>query len=155
MSGNDQSAASGTVEASPPKSVSELPPAAIELATTLFNHARHNNSESLATLSQYLQAGIPPNLTNGSGDTLLMLASYHGHIDIVRMLLEQGADPNVLNDRGQSPIAGAVFKGYDEVVMALWKGGADEKIGQPCAKDAAVMFKKENYLAMFERERNG
>jgi ankyrin repeat protein len=45
-----------------------------------------------------------------------MLASYHGHAPLVRLLLEYHADPNTLNDRGQSPLAGAVFKGEGEVV---------------------------------------
>jgi ankyrin repeat protein len=45
-----------------------------------------------------------------------MLASYHGHAPLVKLLLENGADPNSLNNRKQSPLAGAVFKGEDEVV---------------------------------------
>jgi len=45
-----------------------------------------------------------------------MLASYHGHAPLVKLLLQHGADPNTLNLRGQSPLAGAVFKGEDEVV---------------------------------------
>jgi ankyrin repeat protein len=45
-----------------------------------------------------------------------MLASYHGHAPLVRLLLQHRADPNTLNDRGQSPLAGAVFKGEKEVV---------------------------------------
>ena len=45
-----------------------------------------------------------------------MLASYHGHAPLVRLLIQHGADPNTLNDRGQSPLAGAVFKGEAEVI---------------------------------------
>jgi ankyrin repeat protein len=45
-----------------------------------------------------------------------MLASYHGHAPLVKLLLDHGANPNTLNDRGQSPLAGAVFKGEEEVV---------------------------------------
>jgi ankyrin repeat protein len=45
-----------------------------------------------------------------------MLAAYHGHAPLVKLLLDHGADPNSLNDRKQSPLAGAVFKGEDEVV---------------------------------------
>jgi ankyrin repeat protein len=45
-----------------------------------------------------------------------MLASYHGHAPLVKLLLQHGADPNSLNDRGQSPLAGAVFKGESEVI---------------------------------------
>lgn len=46
----------------------------------------------------------------------LMLAAYHGHAELVVLLMQHGADPNRLNDRGQSPIAGAVFKKEDAVV---------------------------------------
>jgi ankyrin repeat protein len=45
-----------------------------------------------------------------------MLAAYHGHASLVKLLLSHGADPNSLNDRGQSPLAGAVFKGEDDVI---------------------------------------
>ena len=46
----------------------------------------------------------------------LMLAAYHGHADLVRLLVQHGADPNRLNARGQSPLAGAVFKKEDDVI---------------------------------------
>lgn len=45
-----------------------------------------------------------------------MLAAYHGHAPLVKLLIEHGANPNSLNDRGQSPLAGAVFKAEREVV---------------------------------------
>jgi hypothetical protein len=46
-----------------------------------------------------------------------MLAAYHGHADLVKVLIQHGADPNRLNDRGQSPLAGAVFKKEDAVIQ--------------------------------------
>jgi ankyrin repeat protein len=126
--------------------LSTLPPAAIDLATTLFNCARQGDTN---TLSYYLALGIPPNLTNGSGSTLLMLAAYHGHAATVRMLLTAGADPNALNDHGQSPLAGAVFKGYGEVVKVLVvEGLADVFTGIPNAVDTARMFRRVDLLAM-------
>ena len=78
-----------------------------------------------------------------------MLASYHGNLETVNMLLEKGADTNVLNERGQSPIAGAVFKGYDEIVRAMVEKSADLRAGQPNAIDSARMFKREECLRMF------
>ncbi|KAH7070368.1 ankyrin repeat-containing domain protein [Paraphoma chrysanthemicola] len=132
---------------SPPPS--SLPPAAIDLAAKLFDLARTGTTP---TLHAYISAGIPKNLTNASGDTLLMLASYHGHAETARMLLENGADANVLNARGQSPIAGAVFKGYDEVVRVLYEGGADVRLGQPNAVDCARMFKRGSCLKLFGEE---
>jgi ankyrin repeat protein len=45
-----------------------------------------------------------------------MLAAYHGHAPLVRLLIQHGANPNSLNDRGQSPLAGAVFKNEADVI---------------------------------------
>ncbi|KAF2172719.1 hypothetical protein M409DRAFT_16681 [Zasmidium cellare ATCC 36951] len=124
-----------------------LPPEALSLATKLFDYAR---AGSTAPLAQYLTAGIPANLTNHKGDTLLMLAAYHGHVDTVSMLLDHGADANVLNERGQSPVAGAVFKGYEGVVRVLVeRGGVDLEAGRPNAVEAARMFRREGMLALF------
>lgn len=78
-----------------------------------------------------------------------MLASYHGHIDTVKMLLERGADPNVTNARGQSPIAGATFKGYDDVVRALYAAGADKDAGRPTAVETARIFRRDDMLTLF------
>lgn len=127
-----------------PTSISQLPPEALELATKLFDFARAGETPAL---SQYLSAGIPANLTNHKGDSLLMLAAYHGNAETVRVLIEKGADVNAINDRGQSPIAGAVFKGYDDVVKVLVEQGkADIMAGQPNAVEAAHMFKREDCL---------
>ncbi|KAF2649349.1 ankyrin, partial [Lophiostoma macrostomum CBS 122681] len=130
----------------PPRSAEDLPPAALDLAAKLFDLARNGDT---ATLSAYMSAGVPKNLTNASGDTLLMLAAYHGHAETTKALLDSGADPNVLNARGQSPIAGAVFKGWDDVVRALFEAGADVSNGQPNAVDCARMFKRDACLKLF------
>ncbi|KAJ4321708.1 hypothetical protein N0V94_002801 [Neodidymelliopsis sp. IMI 364377] len=134
----------------PPQTVQDLPPAALDLAAKLFDLAREGNT---ATLKQYIDAGVPKNLTNSTGDTLLMLTSYHGHAETARMLLDAGADPNALNGRGQSPIAGAVFKGYDDVVKVLFEARADILGGQPNAVDCASMFKRDGLLELFGVER--
>ncbi|MDH6282222.1 ankyrin repeat domain-containing protein [Prescottella agglutinans] len=114
-----------------------------ELAGRLFDMARAGDA---AALAQYVDAGVPVNLTNASGDTLVMLAAYHGHPDAVGALIERGADVNRANDRGQTPLAGAVFKGEDAVVAALVAAGADAEAGQPSALEAARMFGRDDYL---------
>lgn len=142
--------AASTSAGAPPKSISDLPPEAIQLATQLFDYAREGRTPEL---DQYITAGIPVNLTNGKGDTLLMLASYHGHLATVHMLLGKGADPNVKNERGQSIIAGAVFKGEEDIVKALKEDGdADLELGQPNAREAARMFKRVGCLRLFGME---
>ncbi|CAO1633067.1 unnamed protein product [Parajaminaea phylloscopi] len=124
----------------PPSSTSQLPSAALDLAARIFDYAR-NGDEALI---QYMEAGVPPNLTNNRGDTLLMLASYHGHTDLVRKMLAlpRPPDANQLNGRGQSILAGVVFKGYDELIPVLLEAGADPLAGQPSAEDSAKMFNK-------------
>jgi ankyrin repeat protein len=117
-----------------------------ELAQRLFEMARAGDATALAA---YLDAGVPVNLTNAAGDTLVMLAAYHGHPDAVRALTERGADVNRTNDRGQTPLAGAVFKGEDEVVRVLVAAGADPAAGGPNAIDTARMFERTGYLEMF------
>jgi uncharacterized protein len=136
----------GQLQQSKGTSVDQLPPEALALASKLFDFAREGKT---AELDQYITAGIPVNLTNHEGNTLLMLASYGGRLETARMLLENNADPNVLNDRGQSPIAGCVFKGHDEIAKLLMENGADLRAGQPNAIDSARMFKREGLLEVF------
>ncbi|WP_441247540.1 ankyrin repeat domain-containing protein [Kitasatospora sp. McL0602] len=119
----------------------------IELAGKLFDAARTGGT---ALLGAYLDAGAPANLANDRGDTLVMLAAYHGHAETVELLIERGADPDRVNDRGQTPLAGAVFKGEEAVITALLTGGADPKAGTPSAVETARMFGKDDLVARFE-----
>ncbi|GAA5059736.1 hypothetical protein HNP84_005044 [Thermocatellispora tengchongensis] len=121
-----------------------------EFATRMFDLARRGETERLAA---YVDAGVPADLTNDKGDTLLMLAAYHGHADTVRALAARGADPGRANDRGQTPLAGAVFKKEAEVVRALLEAGADPAAGTPSAIDTARMFGHEEFLRWFEESR--
>jgi ankyrin repeat protein len=119
----------------------------LELAAKVFNLARDGDTGALAA---YVDAGVPVNLSNDKGDTLVMLAAYHGHAETVAALLARGADPNRPNDRGQTPLAGAVFKGEREVIEALLEGGADPAGGTPSALDTARMFGQDDLVALFE-----
>lgn len=61
--------------------MSEAPdPEVVELATKIFDLARQGQTEALVA---YVDAGVPANLTNDRGDSLVMLAAYHGHADAV------------------------------------------------------------------------
>ncbi len=91
----------------------------IDLAVRVFGLARAGETEELAA---YVDAGVPADLTNEKGDTLLILAAYHGHADTVAALLARGADHSRANDRGQTPLAAAVFKQSADTVRALALG---------------------------------
>jgi hypothetical protein len=115
---------------------------ALEFAEQVFDRARAGDATMLDRL---LENGLTPNLRNHKGDTLLMLASYHGHQDAVRVLLKHGADPEIRNDNGQSPIAGAAFKGDLDVVRILVEGGAEVEGASADGRTALMM------AAMFNR----
>lgn len=115
----------------------------VELAHQLFDWARAGEAERVAA---YVDAGAPVDLADPDGNTLLMLAAYHGHADLVRALAQRGADVGRLNDRGQAPVAGAVFKGEAEVVTALLEHGADLDTGHPTARETAAMFERTDLL---------
>ncbi|QWZ09641.1 ankyrin repeat domain-containing protein [Nocardioides panacis] len=109
----------------------------VELAHQMFDLARQGEGERLAA---YVDAGVPVDLTDASGNTLLMLAAYHGHATTVALLAARGADADRVNDRGQSPLAGAVFKDEQDVVRTLVEAGADPDAGTPSARATAAMF---------------
>ncbi|WP_329173463.1 ankyrin repeat domain-containing protein [Streptomyces sp. NBC_01477] len=121
-------------------------PEVLHLAAQVFDLARQGDTAKLAA---YIDAGVPANLTNDRGDTLLMLAAYHGHADTVTALLARGAEADRANDRGQTPLAGAVFKGEQDVIGALVEAGADPAAGAPSAIDTARLFGKHDLLTLF------
>jgi ankyrin repeat protein len=110
----------------------------LEFAHRMFDLARAGVTEELAS---QVELGVPANLTNDKGDTLLILAAYHNHPATVRALLAAGADPSRVNDRGQTALAAAVFRQNAETVATLLAGGADPHDGNPSAIATAEFFK--------------
>jgi uncharacterized protein len=116
----------------------------VEIAHACFDFARAGDT---ARLRAYVEQGVPANLTDTAGNTLLMLAAYHGHAETVGALVALGADPDRTNDRGKSPLAGAVFHGADEVVRVLLAAGADPDVGTPTARATALMLHRADLLS--------
>lgn len=119
----------------------------VDLAHRMFDLARDGDG----ALAAYVDEGVPVDLTDSDGNTLLMLAAYHGHAELVQALVERGADPGRLNDRGQSPLAGAVFNGSAPVVRVLVEAGADPTAGDPSAVQAAYAFGQEELVDLLDR----
>lgn len=117
----------------------------VELGNWLLDRARIGEGERLA---EYAEHGMPVNLADAKGNTLLMLAAYHGHAEAVRLLAEQGADVDAENDRGQTPLAAAVFKGDEEVVRVLVAAGANPDLGSPSARASADFFERSEIAAL-------
>jgi uncharacterized protein len=112
----------------------------VELA---MHFAREGMTDELAG---FVDHGLPADTQDEDGNTALMLAAYHGHVETVQMLVGRGADVDLRNNRDQSPVAGAVFKGEDAVVRVLVAAGADLDAGTPSARQTAEMFDRTDLL---------
>ena len=108
----------------------------------IFQLARVGDAERLKDL---LEHGLVPNIRDGRGNSLLMLASYNGNFEAARVLLEHGGDPQLANDSVQIPLAGSAFKGDTEMTCLLIEHGADVNARMPDGK-TPLMF-----AAMFNR----
>ncbi|MDO4238286.1 ankyrin repeat domain-containing protein [Pseudomonas sp.] len=120
---------------------------AAEFAEQVFDVARKGDAAMLAAL---LAKGLPANFRNHNGDTLLMLAAYHGHAEAVKVLLEFKADPLIANDKNQLPIAGAAFKGHLAVVKALIEGGTPVEAASSDGRTALMMAAMFNRVEMLD-----
>ena len=127
-----------------------IDPGVIELAGRVFDLARGGVTDEVAA---YVDAGVPVNLTNDKGDTLLILAAYHGHPETVGALLDRGADHSCANDRGQTALAAAVFRQSADTVSRLLAAGADPDAGGPSARATAQFFELREMTGLLEASR--
>lgn len=98
-----------------------LDDATLAFAGRIFQFARLGHAGELAEL---FSQGLPANIRNDKGDSLLMLAAYNGQAETTQVILEAGGDTELANDRGQTPLAAAAFKGDAAIVDLLIAHGA-------------------------------
>ena len=114
-----------------------------EMIQQLFQLVRSSDAARMKGLFEH--GFDAPNIRDGKGNTLLMLASYNGQLEMTRVLLENGGDPQLANDMGQIPLAGAAFKGDTKMARLLIEHGADVNARMADGK-TPLMF-----AAMFNR----
>ncbi|XP_020951844.1 ankyrin repeat domain-containing protein 29 isoform X3 [Sus scrofa] len=92
------------------------------LANAAFWAARRGN---LTLLRLLLNSGrVDVDCRDSHGTTLLMVASYAGHIDCVKELVLQGADINLQRESGTTALFFAAQQGHNDVVRFLFEFGA-------------------------------
>jgi ankyrin repeat protein len=99
-----------------------------------------------------IDAGVPANLTNAAGDSLLILAAYHQHLPVVELLLARGADVDRVNDRGQTALGAAVFRRSTPIVQALLAAGADPDAGARSARSVAAFFQLDDMTRLLDTQ---
>jgi uncharacterized protein len=123
-----------------------LPESAAELA-------RKGITAGLATM---LKDGLAVDAQDAKGNTLLMLASYHGKAETVAMLLKARATVDLRNAKGQTPLGGVAFKGYADIATLLLDAGADPVADQggSTPADFATLAGKTEILALLQARRD-
>lgn len=130
-----------------PQGAPQLSEEELALLNQMFDLARDGGTDQLR---QALEAGVPVNLTNGKGDTLLNLAAYHEHEDTVAMLLEAGADTERVSDMGFTALICAVFRGNEAITRRLLEAGAGQDTGFQPARAVAQEFGRENVIPLLD-----
>ncbi len=82
-------------------------------------------SGQTAAAIRMLKDGADPNLAAPNGQTLLMLAAWDGHDELVQLLLEKGADPNKRNQLTRTALMQAVRGDHFQAAKLLLDYHAD------------------------------
>lgn len=94
-----------------------------DLVENVFSFARHNRVDDIERL---LARGIPPDVRDEYGNTVLIVACQNGHKRVAKAALRYGADINALNARGNSGLHFCFAYGYgDTLGQYLISKGAD------------------------------
>lgn len=103
----------------------------------LFNLARNGHVEELREM---LESGVPLDILNARGDSLLIIATYAQQPEVVSMLLALNARTDQVNSMGQTAISCAVFRNDKEILEQLLTAGADPQLGAHSALAIAQQF---------------
>jgi ankyrin repeat protein len=66
-----------------------------------FSFARHGRCENMESL---LSQGVPVDVRDGHGNTLLAISCQNGNKKIAKCLLRRGANINSRNHKGNTPL---------------------------------------------------
>lgn len=102
-------------------------------------------------IQQFVAAGIPIDSYNNKGYTALMIATYHGHKNIVDSLLNSGANACLEDNRGNTALMAAIFRGEFSIAKTLVSLDCNtehtNKAGQT-AEQFAQTFGQDKVLAL-------
>lgn len=109
----------------------------LEVIEGTFDLARQGRT---GPLGEMIDAGVPIDVQNPRGDTLLIVATYAEHVATVSELLARGAALDVVNLNGQTAVSCAVFRRNEPLLRMLLDAGADQDAGLNAAASIADQF---------------
>ncbi|GAA2914937.1 ankyrin repeat protein [Microbacterium keratanolyticum] len=109
----------------------------LEVIEGTFDLARQGRT---APLGEMIDAGVPIDVQNPRGDTMLIVATYAEQTATVADLIHRGAALDVVNANGQTAVTCAVFRRNEELLRMLLDAGADQNAGMHTAAATADQF---------------
>lgn len=99
----------------------------------VFSFARHGRIEEV---DRMIEKGMPVDVRDGFGNTLLIIACQNGNKRVAKQLLRRGANINTRNHKGNTPLHYCYHYGYGETLgeYIISKGAstdAQNKAGKP------------------------
>lgn len=107
-------------------------------------------------MRELIRDGADINLMDKSFDkSALMVASWYGTKDAVRVLLESGANVELKNEYGETALIIAAIYGYDQIVAQLLRRGADLNAKDNEGRTALDKTAEEKTKALLEAAMKG
>lgn len=117
-----------------------------EVMELFFSAAKVGNVE---VLQEFLKHGFPIDIQDHSGYSALMMASYYGQKDAVKILLQHHANRCLRDKRGHTALMGAIVKAEWSIAKQLRQVDCDlhaEKTGQLTTEQFAIQFGQQQRL---------
>ncbi|MCK3770337.1 ankyrin repeat domain-containing protein [Microbacterium aerolatum] len=112
-------------------------PVSLEVIEGTFDLARQGRT---GPLGEMIDAGVPIDLRNPRGDTLLIVSTYAEQEHTAADLIRRGAELDAVNGNGQTAISCAVFRKNETLLRMLLDAGADQNAGGLSATAIADQF---------------
>ena len=117
-----------------------------EVIELFFSAAKVGNTK---VLHEFLKHGFPIDVQDHSGYSALMMASYYGQKDAVKLLLQQGANRCLRDKRGHTALMAAIVKAEWSIAKQLRQINCDinaATTGQLTAEQFALQFGQQQRL---------
>ncbi len=123
------------------------PALSAEVIDGTFELAREGR---VGPMGEMIDAGVPVDVRNARGDTMLIVAAYAKEAHAVAELIRRGASLDEENRMGQTAISCAVFRNDAQILSLLLDAGANPDAGFRTGLQIAQQFGITDMVAILE-----
>lgn len=144
MTPDEKYAVEESVRAWRPSATSMVVVDTAALSRKLLDQAQGRSDSLIPKL--LIERGADINIKNETGQSVLMLATDAGNLDLVEFLINRDADVNAINHQGQTALFMAARKGRSDIVSALLKAGIQSRLRDGSGETADKAAERNNHI---------